>query len=300
MKTGGHVFGRADGIYPAFLCDPLYLNNRLQPLRATEEIRICSRLRAAFILPLRPTMKTRLDKLIFERGLTPSRERAQAMILAGKVLVNGQKIEKAGAGVEPDAEIRLLGEDLKYVSRGGLKLEKALEHWKIDVTGKTCLDVGASTGGFTDCLLQHGATRVIAIDTGHGQIDFRLRQDTRVRLLEKTNARYLTGEQLGEAVDFVAMDVSFISATLVLPAVIAAAFPIPVAGQLVVLVKPQFEVGRELVGKGGIVRDEASQLAAVEKVRKSLTAQGFTQTDVIDSPILGAEGNREFLLYAAL
>jgi 23S rRNA (cytidine1920-2'-O)/16S rRNA (cytidine1409-2'-O)-methyltransferase len=300
MKTGGHVFGRADGIYPAFLCDPLYLNNRLQPLRATEEIRICSRLRAAFILPLRPTMKTRLDKLIFERGLTPSRERAQAMILAGKVLVDGQKIEKAGAGVEPDAEIRLLGEDLKYVSRGGLKLEKALEHWKIDVTGKTCLDVGASTGGFTDCLLQHGATRVIAIDTGHGQIDFRLRQDTRVRLLEKTNARYLTGEQLGEAVDFVAMDVSFISATLVLPAVIAAAFPIPVAGQLVVLVKPQFEVGRELVGKGGIVRDEASQLAAVEKVRKSLTAQGFTQTEVIDSPILGAEGNREFLLYAAL
>jgi 23S rRNA (cytidine1920-2'-O)/16S rRNA (cytidine1409-2'-O)-methyltransferase len=300
MKTGGHVFGRADGIYPAFLCDPLCLNNRLQPLRATEEIRICSRLRAAFILPLRPTMKTRLDKLIFERGLTPSRERAQAMILAGKVLVNGQKIEKAGAGVEPDAEIRLLGEDLKYVSRGGLKLEKALEHWKIDVTGKTCVDVGASTGGFTDCLLQHGATRVIAIDTGHGQIDFRLRQDTRVRLLEKTNARYLTGEQLGEAVDFVAMDVSFISATLVLPAVIAAAFPIPVAGQLVVLVKPQFEVGRELVGKGGIVRDEAAQLAAVEKVRKSLTAQGFTQTEVIDSPILGAEGNREFLLYAAL
>jgi 23S rRNA (cytidine1920-2'-O)/16S rRNA (cytidine1409-2'-O)-methyltransferase len=202
--------------------------------------------------------------------------------------------------VEPDAEIRLLGEDLKYVSRGGLKLEKALEHWKIDVTGKTCVDVGASTGGFTDCLLQHGATRVIAIDTGHGQIDFRLRQDTRVRLLEKTNARYLTGEQLGEAVDFVAMDVSFISATLVLPAVIAAAFPIPVAGQLVVLVKPQFEVGRELVGKGGIVRDEAAQLAAVEKVRKSLTAQGFTQTEVIDSPILGAEGNREFLLYAAL
>ncbi len=216
-------------------------------------------------------MKTRLDKLIFERGLTPSRERAQAMILAGNVLVNGQKVEKAGAGVEADAEIRLLGEDLKYVSRGGLKLERALEYWKIDVTGKVCLDVGASTGGFTDCLLQHGAARVIGVDTGHGQIDFRLRQDPRVRLLEKTNARYLTRDQLGEVVDFIVMDVSFISATLVLPAVITAAFPSPPSGrQMVVLVKPQFEVGRELVGKGGIVRDEAAQLAAVEKVRQAL------------------------------
>ncbi|HLW88167.1 MAG TPA: TlyA family RNA methyltransferase [Terriglobales bacterium] len=244
-------------------------------------------------------VKTRIDKLIFERGLAASRERAQAMILAGKVLVNGQKIEKAGAAVEADAEIRLLGEDLKYVSRGGLKLEKALEHWKIDVGGKICLDVGTSTGGFTDCLLQHGALRVIAVDTGHGQIDFSLRQDPRVRLLEKTNARYLTREQLGEVVDFVAMDVSFISATLVLPAVIAAAFPSPSSGrQLVVLVKPQFEVGRDLVGKGGIVRDEAAQLASVEKVRQALIALGATLTEAIDSPILGAEGNREFLLYA--
>jgi 23S rRNA (cytidine1920-2'-O)/16S rRNA (cytidine1409-2'-O)-methyltransferase len=245
-------------------------------------------------------MKSRLDKLIFERGLASSRERAQAMILAGKVLVDGQKIEKAGAGVAPDAEIRLLGEDLKYVGRGGLKLEKALEHWKIDVKGAICLDVGASTGGFTDCMLQQGASRVIAVDTGHGQIDFRLRQDPRVRLLEKTNARYLTREQLGETVDFVAMDVSFISATLVLPAVIAAAFPVPPSGrQIVVLVKPQFEVGRELVGKGGIVRDEAAQLGAVEKVRLALVARGCTRTEVIDSPILGAEGNREFLLNAA-
>jgi 23S rRNA (cytidine1920-2'-O)/16S rRNA (cytidine1409-2'-O)-methyltransferase len=245
-------------------------------------------------------VKTRIDKLIFERGLAASRERAQAMILAGKVLVNGQKIEKAGAAVEADAEIRLLGEDLKYVSRGGLKLERALEHWKIDVAGKTCLDVGASTGGFTDCLLQHGAARVIAVDTGHGQIDFRLRQDSRVRLLEKTNARYLTREQLGEVVDFIVMDVSFISATLVLPAVIAAAFPASAVGkQIVVLVKPQFEVGREMVGKGGIVRDEAAQLGAVEKVRLALVAQGCTRTETIDSPILGAEGNREFLLYGA-
>jgi 23S rRNA (cytidine1920-2'-O)/16S rRNA (cytidine1409-2'-O)-methyltransferase len=244
-------------------------------------------------------MKTRIDKLIFERGLAASRERAQAMILAGKVLVNGQKIEKAGVGVEVDAEIRLLDEDLKYVGRGGLKLEKALAHWKIDVGGKTCLDVGASTGGFTDCLLQHGAARVIAVDTGHGQIDFRLRQDPRVRMLEKTNARYLTHQQLSEGVDFIAMDVSFISATLVLPAVIASAFPAPPVGRpIVVLVKPQFEVGRELVGKGGIVRDEAAQLGAVEKVRLALVALGCTRTEVIDSPILGAEGNREFLLYA--
>jgi 23S rRNA (cytidine1920-2'-O)/16S rRNA (cytidine1409-2'-O)-methyltransferase len=244
------------------------------------------------------SMKTRLDKLIFDRGLAPSRERAQAMILAGKVLVDGQKIDKAGAGVTAEAEIRLLGEDLKYVSRGGLKLERALEHWKIEATGKTCLDVGTSTGGFTDCLLQYGAAHVIAVDTGHGQIDFRLRQDPRVRLLEKTNARYLTREQLGDAVDFIAMDVSFISATLVLPAVIAAAFPSPSTGrQIVALVKPQFEVGRKLVGKGGIVRDEGAQLAAVEKVRSVLVVQGFSRTEVIDSPILGAEGNREFLLY---
>jgi len=245
-------------------------------------------------------LKVRLDKLLQERGVTTSRERAQALILAGKVLVNGQKVEKAGAGVEGSADIRLLGEDLKYVSRGGLKLEAALKHWQLEVTGKVCLDVGTSTGGFTDCLLQHGAARVIAADTGHGQIDFRLRQDARVRLLEKTNARYLIAEQVGEAVDLVVMDVSFISATLVLPAVIAAAFPQPVARrgrQIVVLVKPQFEAGREQVGKGGIVRDPVVQKAAVEKVRQALLVVGCTQADVIDSPILGGEGNREFLLY---
>ncbi|MGC2184197.1 MAG: TlyA family RNA methyltransferase [Terriglobales bacterium] len=245
-------------------------------------------------------MKIRLDKLLFERGMATSRERAQALILAGKVLVNGQKVEKAGAGVETSAEIRLLGEDLRYVSRGGLKLEEALKHWQIDVAGRTCLDVGSSTGGFTDCLLQRGAKRVIAVDTGHGQIDFGLRQDARVRLLEKTNARYLTPQQVGEAVDLVVMDVSFISATLVLPAVIEAAFPLPPerrGRQIVVLVKPQFEAGREQVGKGGIVRDPVVQKAAVDKVRHALLALGCTQTDVIESPILGGEGNREFLLY---
>ena len=170
--------------------------------------------------------KSRLDKLLLDRGLAASRERAQALILAGKVLVNDQKLEKAGAQVDADCVIRLLGEDLRYVGRGGLKLERALEHWKIDVAGKVCLDVGASTGGFTDCLVQHGAARVIAVDTGYGQMDFKLRQDERVHLLEKTNARYLTREALGESVDFVAMDVAFISATLVLPAVVEAAFAI--------------------------------------------------------------------------
>jgi 23S rRNA (cytidine1920-2'-O)/16S rRNA (cytidine1409-2'-O)-methyltransferase len=243
-----------------------------------------------------------------------SRERARALILAGKVLVNEQKLDKSGAQVAEDAAIRLLGEDLRYVSRGGLKLERALEYWKIDLTGKVCLDVGASTGGFTDCMLQRGAARVIAVDTGYGQMDFKLRQDSRVRLLEKTNARYLTRDVLGEVVDFVAMDVSFISATLVLPSVVSAALPASGGDlpqddlsfkdgsgrQIVVLVKPQFEVGRELVGKGGIVRDQEAQNAVVEKVKACVVGLGAKQTDVIDSPILGAEGNREFLLYATL
>lgn len=251
-------------------------------------------------LPNAIMVKTRLDKLLLERGLAPSRERAQALILAGKVLVNQQKIEKAGAAVDSEAELRLLGDDLRYVGRGGLKLEAALEHWRIDVQLRNCLDVGASTGGFTDCLLQHGAARVIAVDTGHGQIDFRLRQDPRVRLLEKTNARYLTRATLGEEVSLVVMDVSFISATKVLPAVIAAAFPQPAAGacELLVLVKPQFEAGREEVGKGGIVRSEAAQIASVASVSACLASRGCTALESIPSPILGAEGNREFLLHA--
>ena len=241
-------------------------------------------------------MKQRLDKLLFDRGLVPSRERAQALIIAGKVLVDEQKVEKPGASVQSDSAVRLLGEDLRYVSRGGLKLERALEHWRIDVSGKICVDVGASTGGFTDCLLQHGATRVIAIDTGRGQIDSKLRNDPRVKLLEQTNARYLTREQLelNRRADLVAMDVAFISATLVLPAVVAAAEP----REIVLLVKPQFEVGRERVGSGGIVRDEADQQAAVAKVRDAVEQLGGTSVDVIDSPITGAEGNREFLLHA--
>jgi 23S rRNA (cytidine1920-2'-O)/16S rRNA (cytidine1409-2'-O)-methyltransferase len=246
-------------------------------------------------------LKLRLDKLLVDRGLAPSRERAQGLIIAGKVLVNDQKIDKAGAQVAAESAIRLLGEDQKYVSRGGLKLERALEHWHIDVKGAVCLDVGASTGGFTDCLLQHGATRVIAVDTGYGQMAFKLRQDPRVRLLEKTNARYLKSEVV-EIVNLIVIDVAFISATLVLPAVVNAAFPQSEEDrrgrQAIVLVKPQFEAGREFVGKGGIVRDEAAQIASVEKVKKALLDLAFSKVDVIDSPILGAEGNREFLLRA--
>ena len=247
-------------------------------------------------------VKQRLDKLLVDRRLAASRERAQALVLAGRVLVNGQKVEKPGTATDEAAEIRLLGGDLRYVSRGGLKLEKALEHWGIDVEGFTCLDVGASTGGFTDCLLQHGAAKVIAVDTGYGQIHLTLREDSRVRLLEKTNARYLCGEDVGEPIDLVVMDVSFISATLVIPAVVEAAFlgmrqDAAQKKQIVVLVKPQFEVGRNQVGKKGVVRDPAVQLGAVEKVRQKLVELGATRTDSIESPILGAEGNREFLLY---
>jgi 23S rRNA (cytidine1920-2'-O)/16S rRNA (cytidine1409-2'-O)-methyltransferase len=248
-------------------------------------------------------MKMRLDKLIVQRGLASSRERAQALVLAGRVLVNEQKIDKAGATVEEDAQLRMLGDDMPFVSRGGLKLARAIEHWQIDVRGKVCMDIGASTGGFTDCLLQNGAAQVIAVDTGYGQIDVKLRSDPRVRLLEKTNARYLTADLIWpdgierRPVGFVAMDVSFISATLVLPAVVQC-----VRGsgpfQIVVLVKPQFEVGRENVGKGGIVRDPDAQQMAVERVRAMVTELGGIEVEVIDSPILGAEGNREFLLHA--
>lgn len=251
-------------------------------------------------------MKSRLDKLLFQRGLAPSRERAQALILAGRVLVNEQKVEKAGANVEEDATIRILGDDQPFVSRGGLKLARALEHWHVEVRDKCCMDIGASTGGFTDCLLQSGASRVIAVDTGYGQMDLTLRGHPRVKLLEKTNARYLTPEQIWvvsetrEPVSFVAMDVSFISATLVLPAVVRCAHASASgnAFELVLLVKPQFEVGRGQVGKGGIVRDPQAQQMAITKVTDVVKELGGTKIEIIESPILGAEGNREFLLHA--
>jgi 23S rRNA (cytidine1920-2'-O)/16S rRNA (cytidine1409-2'-O)-methyltransferase len=241
-------------------------------------------------------MKLRLDKFLVEHGLVATRERAQAIILAGRVLVNEQKVEKPGAGVADDAAVRLLGEDLRYVSRGGLKLEAALEHWKINLAGRICADVGASTGGFTDCMLQHGAAAVLAIDTGYGQIAHKLRIDPRVTLLERTNARKLEAKQVNITVTFLAMDVSFISATLVLPAVIAAMRP--TLTDAIVLVKPQFEAGREHVGKGGIVRDPAAHALAVDRVRAAVAELDGTEVETIDSPVLGAEGNREFLLHA--
>jgi 23S rRNA (cytidine1920-2'-O)/16S rRNA (cytidine1409-2'-O)-methyltransferase len=223
------------------------------------------------------------------------------MILAGRVLVAEQKVEKPGATVAVDAAIRLLGEDQPYVSRGGIKLAGALEHWQMDVMGRWCLDVGASTGGFTDCLLKNGAAHVTAVDTGFGQIAMALRQDPRVMLMERTNARLLEPGVLmgksGEELTLLVMDVSFISATLVLPPVIAAA---PNLTEAVVLVKPQFEAGREHVGKGGIVRDPEAHQLAIDKVAACVGSIGWRVVETIASPITGMEGNREFLLYARL
>ena len=244
-------------------------------------------------------IKMRLDKMLLARGLVSTREKAQALILAGKILVNEQKIDKPGVSVTEDVTIRILGSDLRYVSRGGLKLEAALTHWKIDLRDRFCLDVGASTGGFTDCMLQHGAAKVLAIDTGYGQIAQKLRSDARVTLMERTNARHIQPGDLPHGMTFLGMDVSFISATLVLPAVIPAAFPFSgMMAEAVVLVKPQFEAGRENIGKGGIVRDPAAHQLAIDRVRNCVDTLGGEEIEITDSPILGAEGNREFLLYA--
>ncbi len=250
-------------------------------------------------------MKMRLDKLLVDQGHAASRERAQALILAGRVLVGAsegteQRVEKPGTAVDETAFLRLLGVDLKYVSRGGLKLERALEHWSISLTGLACLDVGASTGGFTDCMLQHGATSVLAVDTGYGQIAQKLRGDPRVSLMERTNARLLTPHALPAEIRFIAMDVSFISATLVLPAVLSALGSPASAwhGQLVLLIKPQFEAGRLNVGKGGIVRDPAARQLAIDRVTESVRSLNASALDLIDSPIKGMEGNHEYLLHA--
>jgi 23S rRNA (cytidine1920-2'-O)/16S rRNA (cytidine1409-2'-O)-methyltransferase len=251
-------------------------------------------------------MRNRLDKLLLERGLAPSRERAQALILAGRVLVNEQKIEKPGAAFDNSVPLRVLGEEQRYVSRGGLKLEAALTRWQVDLNGRHCVDIGTSTGGFTDCMLQHGAASVVAVDTGYGQIAEGLRRDPRVSLLERTNARYLKAGDLGTDVSFVSMDVSFISASLVLPAVVTALRGSSAnAFEGVVLVKPQFEVGRERVGKGGIVHDPAAHQFAIDRVRTAAQDLGASEIEIAESPILGgggagagAKGNREFLLYA--
>jgi len=231
--------------------------------------------------------------LIVERGLTESREKARALILAGQVLVNGQKADKAGANVDAAATIELLAQP-RYVGRGGLKLEAALDHFGISVGGKICLDIGSSTGGFTDCLLQRGATRVYAIDAGTGQLDWRLRNDPRVIVREQVNARYLSRAEVPEPVDLAVCDVSFISITMILPAL---ADLLASHAEMVILVKPQFELERHQVGKGGIIRDPALHLQACHRVEQAIQVLGF-HAQVIPSPVLGAEGNQEFLLHA--
>jgi 23S rRNA (cytidine1920-2'-O)/16S rRNA (cytidine1409-2'-O)-methyltransferase len=239
------------------------------------------------------TPKRRVDQLLVERGLAESRERAQALIIAGYVHSGGRKIEKPGHTLPVDCALEVT-ERLRYVSRGGLKLEGAIRNFSIDVQDKVCLDVGSSTGGFTDCLLQHGAARVYAFDVGEGQLDWKLRNDPRVIVREGVNARYLKTDDLPEPVDVLVCDVSFISLTLIVPAI---APLVRTPGAMVVLIKPQFEVGRDQVGKGGIVRDPQLHREVCERIEGIVQAAGF-QTALMESPITGAEGNREFLLYA--
>ncbi len=237
--------------------------------------------------------KDRLDKIIVERGLVKSRERARALIMEGKVTVNGEKAEKAGSLVTLDAEVQIRGE-IPYVSRGGLKLEAALDFFKVDPGGKVVMDIGCSTGGFTDCVLKRGAKKVYAIDVGYGQFDWSLRKDERIILLEKTNIRYLGREQVPDPIELAVIDVSFISLLNVLPKVHEL---LAVGGEVVTLVKPQFEVGKGLVGKGGIVRDESMRLAAVEHVKEGAVASGFEARGLFESPVRGQKGNIEYFLY---
>lgn len=241
------------------------------------------------------TTKLRIDLALVERGLAESRERAQAMIVAGQVMVNDQKVEKAGALVPGDGDIRILGTPMPYVSRGGLKLEAALREFKVDVSGKTAMDVGASTGGFTDCLLQHGCRKVYAVDVGYGQMAWKLRQDQRVVVIERVNIRDMAPSLVPEQVDIAVIDVSFISLEKVIPAVRQFLKP---GAAVVALIKPQFEVNREQVGKGGIVRDEAAREGAKERITAFVQEQGFDVRGVIPSPITGQDGNVEFLIYA--
>ncbi|MFQ5777286.1 MAG: TlyA family RNA methyltransferase [Terriglobia bacterium] len=237
----------------------------------------------------------RLDKLVVERGLAPTREKAQALILAGQIQVNGQPASKAGARISTDARLELVGQPLRYASRGGLKLEGALRDFGLSPAGKVCLDIGASTGGFTDCLLQHGAARVYAVDVGKGQLDWKLRRDPRVVVLEGKNARYLQPEDIGEAVELVTVDVAFISVEKILPAARACA---RTGATFLVLVKPQFELSRGQVSRGGIVRDPELHRQAVEKVRCAASNLGLEEIAVRESQLPGAEGNREFFLRA--
>lgn len=256
----------------------------------------CLRLWRRSAVKCRLKMKReRIDKLLVERGLAESRTKAQALVMAGVVLANEQRVEKASENFPPDVELRLKGADnpaARYVGRGGLKLEAALREFNVDVRGLLCLDVGASTGGFTDCLLQHGARRVVAIDVGHNQLDWRLRQDERVETRENVNARYLKPEDFSEKFDLAVMDVSFISATKVIPAIVPL---LTAGGRFITLIKPQFEVGRGEVGKGGIVSDPAKHERVIVEVNQSARDSGLIVRGCIPSPIKGADGNVEFL-----
>ena len=239
--------------------------------------------------------KTRLDVLLVEQGLQESRQKAQATIMAGIVYVNNQKVDKPGTAVPNDAHIEVRGKTLRYVSRGGLKLEKAMQVWPITLEGKTCADIGSSTGGFTDCMLQNGAAKVYAVDVGTNQLAWKLRTDPRVVCLEKTNARTLTAEQVPDPLDFASIDVSFISLKLIFPAL----YPLlRQGGEVACLIKPQFEAGREHVGKGGIVRDIQVHRDVIRHVTDGIAACGLSPLGLTFSPIKGADGNIEYLLYS--
>ena len=238
--------------------------------------------------------KTRLDVLLVERGLQESRQKAQTTIMSGLVFVNNQRVDKPGTAVANDAEIEVRGNVLPYVSRGGLKLEKAMKSFGLTLTGMTCADIGASTGGFTDCMLQNGAVKVYAVDVGYGQLDWKLRNDPRVVCMERTNARYLTHEQIPDELDFASIDVSFISLRLILPAVNGL---LREGGHVACLVKPQFEAGREKVGKKGVVRDASVHREVLENFLNHAKESGFTVLDITYSPIRGPEGNIEYLGY---
>ena len=236
--------------------------------------------------------KTRLDVLLVERGFAPTRQKAQAIIMAGSVFVAGQRADKPGTAVANEAELEVRGHTLRYVSRGGLKLEKAMQTFPITLEGKTCADIGASTGGITDCMLQNGARRVYAVDVGYGQLDWKLRSDERVVCLERTNARYLSTEQIPEPLDFASIDVSFISLKLIFPAL----YPLlREGGEIACLIKPQFEAGREKVGKKGVVRDPAVHLEVLQQFLQHAKENNFTVLGITYSPIRGPEGNIEYL-----
>jgi 23S rRNA (cytidine1920-2'-O)/16S rRNA (cytidine1409-2'-O)-methyltransferase len=238
--------------------------------------------------------KERLDKVLVTRGFAPSRERAQSLILAGAVVVDGERQEKAGTLIRPEAAIRLTHNPQPYVSRGGLKIEKALDFFSIDPNGKVVIDVGASTGGFTDCLLQRGARRVYAVDVGYGQLAWKLQQDPRVINLQRRNIRHLRWEEVGEEVDLAVVDTAFISLALVIPPILTF---LKEGGGLLTLVKPQFEVGTGEVGKGGVVRDEKQHRQTVAKIKEFAIGEGLLPRGVMESPLRGPKGNREFFLY---